>query len=222
MTVSIVNLDAVNDKQHMSKNITKTKPRKLDRRVVRTRKMLAAALLDLMQEKNFEEITITDIAERADMNRATFYLHYGTKEELLYKSLEERFDQLVTSIEEQMQVPENGYIWEEDTYDRLVFEHVAEHADLYKVILDQNGMGAVIHRIIDYIAAVAYRTTLNNVPENFEAQIPMEIISRHVAGSMFSLLVWWIRNDLPYSPTEMARMCHHLVSFGCAPDFMRK
>ncbi|MEM9775720.1 MAG: TetR/AcrR family transcriptional regulator [Chloroflexota bacterium] len=205
----------------MSKKSIQTEPRKLDRRVVRTRKMLAAALLELMQEKNFDEITITDITERADMNRATFYLHYGTKEELLYKSLEERFDKLVQSIEKSMATPESGYIWEESTYDRLVFEHVAENVDLYKVILDQNGMGAIIHRIIDYIAAVAYRTAIEQVPDEFKPQIPIEIISRHVAGSMFSLLVWWIRNDLPYSPTEMARMCHQLVSFGCAPEFMR-
>ena len=206
----------------MSKKITQAKPRKLDRRVVRTRKMLAAALLGLMQEKNFDEITITDITERADMNRATFYLHYGTKEELLYKSLEERFDKLVQSIEKQMQIPENGYIWEESTYDQLVFEHVAEHIDLYKVILDQNGMGAIIHRIIDYITAVSYRTTMDQVPDGFKPEIPIEIMSRHVAGSMFSLLVWWVRNDMPYTSAEMARMCHQLVSFGCAPEFMRQ
>lgn len=206
----------------MPKKNVSAKPTKLDRRVVRTRKMLAAALLELMQEKNFDEITITDIAERADMNRATFYLHYGTKEELLYKSLEERFDKLVQSIEEQMQVPESGYIWAESTYNRLVFEHVAEHVDLYKVILDQNGMGAIIHRVIDYISAVGYRTTMNQVPEEFKPEIPVEIVSRHVAGSMFSLLVWWVRHDMPYSAAEMARMCHQLVSFGCAPEFMRQ
>ncbi|MFK7804055.1 MAG: TetR/AcrR family transcriptional regulator [Anaerolineae bacterium] len=195
---------------------TKT-PRKVDRRVVRTRTQLAASLLALMQEKNFDDITIKDITDRADMNRATFYLHYGTKEELLFTSLESRFDQLVQSIESGLiNTPENP-IWSDDTYDRLVFEHVAEHVDLYKVILDQNGMGVIIHRIIDYIAAVGLRTTLESVDPNAKVEIPHEIVSRHVAGSMFAMIVWWVRNDLPYSAAEMAKMCHQLVSYGCAP-----
>ena len=70
-----------------------TKEKKIDRRVLRSRRQLSAALLELMHEKSFDDITIKDITDRADMNRATFYLHYGTKEELLYKSLEVRFDQ---------------------------------------------------------------------------------------------------------------------------------
>lgn len=199
--------------------MTKTNPtpRKTDRRIVRTRSQLSLALLALMQEKSFQNITIKDITDRADMNRATFYLHYGTKEELLFTSLESRFDKLVQSIEAGLiNTPENQ-IWSDDTYDRLVFEHVAEHIDLYKVILDQNGMGSVIHRIIDYIAAVGLRNTLQSVSENTNIDIPHEVVSRHIAGSMFAIIVWWIRNDLPYTPAEMANMCHRLVSFGCIP-----
>ena len=52
---------------------------KLDRRVRRTRRLLAEALVALIIEKEYETISITDITERADLNRATFYLHYGSK-----------------------------------------------------------------------------------------------------------------------------------------------
>ena len=121
----------------MSKTVSTPKPKKVDRRILRTRSQLSAALLTLMQEKNFDEITIKDITDRADMNRATFYLHYGTKEELLLTSLESRFDKLVQSIEAGLTNTPDSPIWSDDTYDRLVFEHVAENVDLYKVILDQ-------------------------------------------------------------------------------------
>ena len=53
----------------------------MDRRVKRTRNLLGNALLELVQEKKFEQITIQDITDRADLNRATFYLHYGSKED---------------------------------------------------------------------------------------------------------------------------------------------
>ena len=68
---------------------------KVDRRIRRTRNQLGQALRELIIEKSYEAITIQDIADRADVNRATFYLHYGTKEELLVTSLTEIFDELV-------------------------------------------------------------------------------------------------------------------------------
>ncbi|MCB0141244.1 MAG: helix-turn-helix transcriptional regulator, partial [Caldilineaceae bacterium] len=55
----------------------------VDRRVRRSRKLLGEALLELVVEKPFGDITVQDIADRADMNRATFYLHFQSKEELL-------------------------------------------------------------------------------------------------------------------------------------------
>ncbi len=189
--------------------------RKVDRRVLRSRKQLSAALLELMGEVSFEDITIKDITDRADMNRATFYLHYGTKEELLYQSLESRFDQLAQRIEEDISSNPDKPVWIDDCYDQLVFEHVAEHADLYKVILDSNGFGGIIHQIIDYIAAVAHRNTVAFYGPQADGEIPHEISSRFVAGAMFSLIVWWIRNDMPYSAQEMASMCHRLISQGC-------
>lgn len=189
--------------------------RKVDRRVLRSRRQLSAALIELMGEASFEEITIKDITDRADMNRATFYLHYGTKEELLYKSLESRFDQLVQRIEADISSNPDKPVWIDDCYDQLVFEHVAEHVDLYKVILGSNGFGGIIHQIIDYISVVALRNTVAYYGEKEDAEIPHEVSSRFVAGAMFSLIVWWIRNDMPYSSKEMASMCHRLISKGC-------
>ena len=99
----------------------------MDRRVKRTRNLLGNALLELVQEKKFEQITIQDITDRADLNRATFYLHYGSKEELLANSLEGHFDALVEQITPlTLQKP----IWENPEADEMVFAHVAEHAEL--------------------------------------------------------------------------------------------
>jgi AcrR family transcriptional regulator len=71
--------------------MSKTQKR-LDPRVVRTRQMLRDALVSLIEEKGFDAITIQDIADRAGLNRATFYLHYRDKQELLVKSLRDAID----------------------------------------------------------------------------------------------------------------------------------
>ena len=56
---------------------------KTDRRIQRTRQSLRTALLELIKEKGYDAISIEEITERANVGRATFYLHYKDKEDLL-------------------------------------------------------------------------------------------------------------------------------------------
>jgi AcrR family transcriptional regulator len=69
--------------------------KKQDPRVRRTRQWLHQALLELMREKNFEAITVQDIAERADVNRGTFYAHFVDKYALLEDAMRAGFQQLL-------------------------------------------------------------------------------------------------------------------------------
>jgi AcrR family transcriptional regulator len=69
-----------------------TTSRKIDPRIERTREMLRNALMALIQEKGFDAISVQDITERARLNRATFYLHYRDKQDLLIRTNEEVFD----------------------------------------------------------------------------------------------------------------------------------
>ena len=50
--------------------------KKTDRRVLRTRKMLLEGLTDLLKEKDIKDISVKELADYADINRCTFYLHY--------------------------------------------------------------------------------------------------------------------------------------------------
>ena len=120
--------------------------KKMDRRIKRTRNLLGQALLELVREKKFEQITIQDITDRADLNRATFYLHYSSKEELLADSLEGYFDALVEQI---TAVTFNTPIWQTPEADELIFAHVAENTALYRVLLGENGLCYVINRVIN-------------------------------------------------------------------------
>ncbi len=57
--------------------------KRVDPRVLRTRKLLEQAFLELMNEKGFQEMTIHEITERATVNRATFYAHFEDKDDML-------------------------------------------------------------------------------------------------------------------------------------------
>lgn len=185
--------------------------RKVDRRVRRTRNRLGQALLELIMEKDYEVITIQDITDRADLNRATFYLHYSSKEELLVASLEERFDELVGQFD---QLSAERPIWEEKQSILLTFQHVAENANLYKVLLSERGMGYLIHRIVDYITESSSKQLQDSLPPEAALNIPGGLIARHVAGSLFALLSWWVTNDMPYSAEYMTDVMHQLCVNG--------
>ncbi|MEZ4713515.1 MAG: TetR/AcrR family transcriptional regulator [Caldilineaceae bacterium] len=191
----------------------------LDRRVRRSRKLLGEALLELVLEKAFGDITVQDIADRADMNRATFYLHFQSKEELLQSALQELFDELVSQFGEI--TPEHP-IWEDGESNRLVFQHIADHAPLYKALLSDPNLGLVIHQIIAYIASHSERETRKSLSQGMSLAIPVELLSHHVAGSLYALIDWWLRNDMPHSPEYMANVAQTLCANGCTRAVIRK
>jgi AcrR family transcriptional regulator len=75
--------------------LAKVEEKRIDPRVRRTRKLLEQAFLELMQEHNFQSITIQDIADRATVNRATFYAHFEDKYDLLDSFIREQFNELL-------------------------------------------------------------------------------------------------------------------------------
>ena len=69
--------------------------KRVDPRVKRTRKLLEQAFIELMNEKGFEDITIQDIADRAMVNRATFYAHFEDKYDLLDSFVRQQFNEML-------------------------------------------------------------------------------------------------------------------------------
>ena len=87
----------------MSGNADKTKQSengrsapKLDRRVLHTRDTLGDALVELMKEKTFDDITVQDVLDRAGVGRSTFYAHYRDKQDLFLSDVEDFFELMST------------------------------------------------------------------------------------------------------------------------------
>jgi len=187
------------------------KARKMDRRVKRTRRLLREALFELMAEKGFEPLTIQEITDRADLNRATFYLHYGSKDELLADGLEASFDELVAQFDELS--PENP-AWDDLSSILLTYRHTADHADLYKMLLSEKGSSTIIFRMINYTAEYGRKQLQDSLPPGTPLPVTTSLVCHHTAGSLFALLSWWLQNDMPYTPDYMAEMTRRLCAEG--------
>jgi AcrR family transcriptional regulator len=182
--------------------------KKLDRRVQRTRRMLRDALIEVILEKGYEAVTVQDITERADLRRATFYLHYRDKEELLLTALEETFEELVKQIESVMQ--SDGLAGKTQLEPYLVtFKHVEANQDLYRSILCGQGAAVIAQRIRDYLA--------NHVHNGLALDamtVPSDVLANYIAGTELALITWWLEHNRPYSAEHMARMTHRLILNG--------
>jgi AcrR family transcriptional regulator len=136
-----------------------SKPKKLDPRVIRTRKMLRDALIELIGEKGFSAISVQDITQRATLNRATFYLHYRDKEDLLAQSVEEILEELVTGMKECRLLDYDITDSDGNVIHPLpdlvyVFKHVAKHEKFYKVMLGKKGQQSFWFRLMDVFVNV--------------------------------------------------------------------
>jgi AcrR family transcriptional regulator len=174
----------------------------LDRRIRRTRATLRDALIELILERGFDAITVQDITDRANLARATFYLHYRDKEDLLKRCLEDVYDDLGERIERR-----DPRLFAEDRTSLawLVFEHALEHADLYRIILYGHGQGLILPRIRRRLADCV-ETQLGTLQLRRESPAEPDVVAHHLVGALLGLVAWWLDRGMPYTLEEMAQM----------------
>lgn len=128
------------------------KDQKQDRRIRRTQKLLKDSLIELMQEKEFKNISVKDITERADLNRGTFYLHYRDTYHLLQEMEEDvlgDFQEMIDCYKEDYHpatlmpvlVPVVDYIEKNSAICKIMFENSASNdfVDRFHKLIHQNG-----------------------------------------------------------------------------------
>ena len=179
----------------------------LDRRVQRTRQLLQTALFSLITERGYENITIQDITEQANLGRTTFYLHYQDKEELLKASVGALLHQLQLGVE-----PSADEVCAYRTRCVRIFQNVAEKRPLYQALLRETGPVNIGNMLRDYFVAlfrryVAEIYNFDQLPENV-----MGLIAVHAAGSLLGLVGWWLDQAEPFPAEQMGLIYSQLMS----------
>lgn len=178
--------------------------RQLDRRVQRTRKLLRDALMALILEEGYDEISIQDITEKANLGRATFYLHFKDKDELLLEVM----DQLIVDFMGQVpQLTEAHWRLEDTKTIVKLFDFAAEHFDLYRILIIGSGGITAARQLHRSIAENIQKYIQDEVAaRGAEPAVPVDFIANHFTGSLLATIYWWLDNDLPYGAEEMAAM----------------
>ncbi len=180
-----------------------------DPRVIRTRQMLREALVALIIERGYDAISIADIADKAGLRRATFYLHYRSKEELLLNLLRETVDEFIQNFQVKSDDPFGKEHQQRENC--LTFEFVKARANLYRAILSGQGAAQATRAVREHLAA---RIRERHLREKPGASLPVEVLANYLAAVKLNMIIWWLEQDMPYPPQEMASMVTQLTRNG--------
>lgn len=170
-----------------------------DARAVRTREALRMAMLELLETKPLEQISIRDIVAAAGIGYTTFFRHHPTKETLLDEIAAEEIRRLVGLTLPVMDARS------EMAASEAVCVYVDERRALWTTLLTGGAAGALREeflRIASELAAV--RAQPGDWP-------PAEVATRLLVGGTIELLAWWLRQADPLPGAEIAKIHHDVV-----------
>ena len=185
-------------------------PANPDRRVRRTHELLRAALLELIQEKGYDRITVQDILDKADIGRSTFYAHFRDKEDLLDRG----FDDVRAALRAERDAIEEPAGKKTELLGPMivVFHHVDSHRHLWQPLVRKGGSELALRLLRENAESL--------LREHLRAQFPNSSNSRFepalalTAGAFMGFVTWWIENDLPMSAADAQAMFHQMGIHG--------
>lgn len=182
--------------------------KRVDRRVTRTKNALREALLSLLRRKHYDQITVQDILDEADVGRSTFYTHCTGKEDLLRRGLRMLRAELA-EITERGGSKAGGF-----AFSRKVLEHVAAHRAAYPALGRNRGRAVML----DEMRLVVLDLLRDELDATSGAQsVPRELIEQFVVGAFMSLLVFWLEHRTKYSPAQIDGVFQRLALRGLEP-----
>ncbi len=193
--------------------------RKPDRRVRRTRDTLGDALINLMREKPFEEITVQHILDRARISRSTFYTHFSDKNDLFLSDAEEFFERTAFHLSRN-----------KDSSRRIapvreILTHLADVRPFYNAMVAAGriqdvmeiGQGCFARGIEQRLKEFPNASAKGSppVPAVRGMKRPASTaVAQMLAGALTSLMTWWIHSGKALSPAQMDDLYHDLVWAG--------
>lgn len=165
---------------------------KVDLRIIKSKTMIKKAFLRLMQEKGYNNITITSIAEKAMINRKTFYFHYETKQALYEEIIQETFSVFdldiffknVISRSDLNQASKKLFI-------SKILETIKQQKQTFKILFAETENNLFIHQLKTALSEIIY-CKVHKSGSDMILNIPLELLISSYVATLIEILKWWI------------------------------
>ena len=181
------------------------KTEKHDRRSERTRHILAHALVELMLERRYVDLTVQDILDRANIGRSTFYAHYWDKDDLLAGTIQRMIEALSRQVEQcagdaATLLPSLG-----------LFQHVQEQYHmLYRAFVSWQGVEIITRMLRTHLCTHVEQRLRSMLPTS-TSDMTITVTTQAVVGTFLALLQWWLEEEMPLRPEQMDAYFRQLV-----------
>ena len=188
--------------------MTENQEKKMDRRVKYTRMVITSSFIELLGEKPISKISVKEICELADVNRATFYKHYADPHDLLRQVEQE----LIADVNVYLYGMQYGNM-DSDAVNTLekIFEYIRENAKLCSIMLSDSSDLRFRNKIVEVVqheCIRAWSETSLVQPENAEYAFIF------AAFGSVGIIQKWMNDGMKKSNREMAEMISNMTSSG--------
>jgi Transcriptional regulator len=175
---------------------------KIDRRITKTQESLKNAILELMSEKSFDDITIQELSDRANVSRGTVYLHYLDKYDLLDKLIAVHMDELsdLCFSSADLDYTEAELLW---------FNYFETHYLFFSTMLTSKGAPSFRTRFHELLVRLLNEDICKTEGRNDDFH--SDLVIEFFASSIVGIAEWWFLNGKPYPVEVMAEQVGRLL-----------
>ncbi len=184
-----------------------------DLRIVKTKQLLKDALLMLIQEEEFENITVKRLTERAKINRSTFYAHFYDKYDLLEKTIDEELlsfaEEVAPKSDDDLMathIPTSLYL--------RATQYIYKQADFFKIMMEESGIPAFQQQFLQIIKKYMATHLEKFHSKQDKMEIPMEFFISYIAHAYIGVISYWLESGMQYSPEYVAQKLANMTIEG--------
>lgn len=184
----------------------------MDKRIIKTKEAIFEAFFDLLNESTFQQISVGDIIEKANIGRSTFYSHFTSKDDLLTAVCQHLFDHVfVTASYAEHRLDENNTKnFEDSLADRVahLFYHFKQNDDKVLTLFRLND---------DYFRRNLREQLAQHLSPAVKdyffkgSQLPPLLLQQHIISTFITCLSWWLRDAPEKSTEEMSQFFSELI-----------
>ncbi len=178
----------------------------MDRRQKKTREAIFQAFARLLSEKNYNQISVQEIIDTADIGRTTFYAHFETKDFLLKELCEELFNHIIDTA---MGLPHGHYHYSCGNAKDSVFLHLLRHLQEN----DRNVLGLLSSQNNEIFLRYFKSNLKNLIITQYadkgmlkNSKLPEDYLVNHISSSFVETVDWWISRKMKETPEEITEM----------------
>jgi len=176
----------------------------IDRRSQRTRRALHEALIGLILERDYDGITVADIADAANVGRSTFYMHFVDKDDLL-RSGADHLRAILVAEHNSEAMPEDPPERRALGFSRFLTGHLKEQLTLYRALMRGRGGTILMEQVKRYVTDIV-RSELKS-PDRAASELTVQFI----VGAYLAVLSWWLERGGREPAEEIDRQFRELA-----------